>query len=325
MQPGTLIYGSLAGVASALLVLTASSGPLGLLLGYLAPLPLLFAGLTKGAGAAALAALAGTVASGVHGALTAGMFALMFGLPAAWLTRMALLARPAAEAGSGAEISGDLEWYPPGRLVLWMMGWVLALFALALVLTTGNEGGLPGTIKPMLAQFFTALQGSGQPVPGGGDPQAMAETLSKMMPAVMAASWLLMTAVNGTLAQGLAALLKQNRRPTPHYSALTLPRFLAISLAAALGLALVLPADMAFIAATVAAVLAFAYFLQGLAVVHALAAKAPASGFVLAAFYAALVIAAALVGSVVVILGLIEEWAGFRRRVAGAGASREKE
>ena len=40
----SLIFGSLAGIASAVLVLTAASGPLGILLGYLAPLPLFFAG-----------------------------------------------------------------------------------------------------------------------------------------------------------------------------------------------------------------------------------------------------------------------------------------
>jgi hypothetical protein len=86
----------------------------------------------------------------------------------------------------------------------------------------------------------------------------------------------------------------------------------------------VLPGDVAFIGGTVAAILAFPFFLQGLAVVHGLAARASLPGLVLAAFYAALVVAGALVGVLVVILGFIEEWAGFRRRFAGAGASQEK-
>ena len=60
-------------------------------------------------------------------------------------------------------------------------------------------------------------------------------------------------------------------------------------------------------------------------VVHGMAAKAAVPGLVLAAFYAALVVAGALVGVLVVILGFIEEWAGFRRRFAGAGASREND
>ncbi|MEK9970870.1 MAG: DUF2232 domain-containing protein [Ferrovibrio sp.] len=317
----SLIIGSLAGIASAVLVLTAASGPLGILLGYLAPLPLFFAGLTHGVTAVALAGVVGTLVSGINGLLAGSVYLATFAAPVVLVVRQALLARPATEAVSGAELSGDLEWYPVGRLVLWLTGWSLGLFGVALLLTADREGGLPAMLQPLLIPFLSAMQqGAGDAT----DLEVVAKRLATMMPAVFGVSWLVMMTINGTLAQGLSVLLKQNRRPTPLYRAFTLSRSMAVAMVAALVLSVVLPGEIAFIGGTVAAILAFPFFLQGLAVVHGLAAKASLPGLVLAVFYAALVVAGALVGVLVVILGFIEEWAGFRRRFAGAGASQEK-
>lgn len=318
----SLIFGSLAGIASAVLVLTAASGPLGIMLGYLAPLPLFFAGLTHGVTAVGIAGVVGTLVSAVNGLLAGGVYLVTFAAPVAVVVRQALLARPAAEAATGAaNVSDGLEWYPVGRVVLWLAGWSLGLFGIALLLTADREGGLPEMLQPLLTQFLSAMQ---QDVGQGADLEVMAKRLALLMPAVFGVSWLVMMTINGTLAQGMAVLLKQNRRPTPLYRSFTLSRSLAVALVAALVAAAVLPGDIAFIGGTVAAILAFPFFLQGLAVVHGLAARASLPGLVLAAFYAALVVAGALVGVLVVILGFIEEWAGFRRRFAGAGTSQEK-
>ncbi|MBS4049132.1 MAG: DUF2232 domain-containing protein [Alphaproteobacteria bacterium] len=321
----SLIFGSLAGLASALLVLTAASGPLGIMLGYLAPLPLFFAGLTHGVTAVGIAGVVGTLVSGFNGLLAGSVYLATFAAPVALVVRQALLARPATEASAGADVHDGLEWYPVGRLVLWLAGWSLGLFGIALLLTADREGGLPAMLQPLLTQFLSAMQQGPNGVSGqGADLEVMAKRLALLMPAVFGVSWLVMMTINGTLAQGMAVLLKQNRRPTPLYRAFTLSRSLAVALVAAIVAAAVLPGDVAFIGGTVAAILAFPFFLQGLAVVHGLAAKASLPGLVLAAFYAALVVAGALVGVLVVILGFIEEWAGFRRRFAGAGTSQEK-
>ncbi len=321
----SLIFGSLAGLASAVLVLTAASGSLGILLGYLAPLPLFFAGLTHGVTAVGIAGAVGTMVSAVNGLLAGGVYLVTFAAPVALVVRQALLARPATEASAGADVHDGLEWYPVGRLVLWLAGWSLGLFGVALLLTADREGGLPELLQPLLTQFLSVMQQApGQASGQVADLEAMAKRLALLMPAVFGISWLVMMTINGTLAQGMAVLLKQNRRPTPVYRSFTLSRSLAVALVAAIVAAAVLPGDVAFIGGTVAAILAFPFFLQGLAVVHGLAAKASLPGLVLAAFYAALVVAGALVGVLVVILGFIEEWAGFRRRFAGAGTSQEK-
>lgn len=320
----SLILGSLAGGASAVLVLTAASGPLGIMLAYLAPLPLFLAGLTHGLSAVVIAGAVGTLISALNGLLNGGIYLVTFAAPAALVVRQALLARPATEASANAEVHGDLEWYPAGRLVVWLVGWALGLFGLALLLTADHEGGMPGMLQPVLEQFLAAMP-QNETAQQGSDIAAVAKNLAMMMPAVLGFSWLVMMTINGTLAQGLARMLKQNRRPTPRYRLLVLPRLLAFGLGTAIVAGFVLPGDAGFIGATVAAILAFPFFLQGLAVVHGLAAKAVMPGLILAAFYAALVVAGALVGVLVVILGFIEEWAGFRRRIAGAGASREND
>jgi len=318
----SLIFGSLAGIASAVLMLTTASGPLSFVLSYLVALPLFFAGLTHGVTAVGIAGAVGTLVSAVNGLLIAGIYLITFAAPVTLVVRQALLARPATEASAGADVSDGLEWYPVGRLMLWLIGWSLGLFGIALLLTADREGGLPGMLKEPLLQFLKAI--SQDEAKGEDHLVGVAGDLTKLIPAAFVISWLVMMTINGTLAQGMAMLLKQNRRPTPLYRSFTLSRSLAVALVAALVAAAVLPGDVAFIGGTVAAVLAFPFFLQGLAVVHGLAARASLPGLVLAAFYAVLVVAGALVGILVVILGFIEEWAGFRRRFAGAGASQEK-
>jgi len=125
------------------------------------------------------------------------------------------------------------------------------------------------------------------------------------MPTALGFGWLVMMVINGTLA---------------------LPRLLAAALAVAAVAAAILPDELGFVGTTAAVILAFPYLLQGLAVVHGVAARTAIPELVLTAFYAVLVVAGALGGILLIlvaILGLIEEWAGFRRRLAGAGTSRE--
>ncbi|MFC3678268.1 DUF2232 domain-containing protein [Ferrovibrio xuzhouensis] len=326
----SLIFGSLAGLASALLTLTASNGLLGFVLSYLAPLPLLLAGLTHGVLAVGIAGAVGTVISGVNGLATGGVFLATFAVPAVILVRQALLARPAEEAGAGAGAvsSGALEWYPAGRLLLWLVGWAAGMFAVAVIVAAGHDGGLPGTIQPALEKVLLAFQQvSADTATRNADPAELAATLAPLLPSAIAFGWLMVMVLNGALAQGLAVMLKQNRRPSPQYRAVLLPRVLVILLAVAIAAAVLLPRGAAYVGITMATILAVPYLLQGLAVMHGLAARTAMPGFLLAAFYAVLV-AGSLGGfliALVVILGLIEEWAGFRRRLAGAGASREKD
>src|SRR5512142_820655 len=117
-----------AGAAAALLFASVTSGAwLSIPLFYLAPLPIMIAGLGWSHWSAMTAALAGAFALGIaFGPVFFFSFLAGAGVPAWWLGYLAMLARP---AGNGA---AALEWYPPGRLVVWsaLLGGLMVIVAI---------------------------------------------------------------------------------------------------------------------------------------------------------------------------------------------------
>src|SRR5882724_11181976 len=108
-----------AGSASALMFASIVSGALISLLLLVAalgwgPLAATIGGITAAAGLGLLFGLPYCIA-----------FAVTVALPAWWLGHLALLGRPVANAASGngaAPATPVLEWYPVGRILLWIAG-----------------------------------------------------------------------------------------------------------------------------------------------------------------------------------------------------------
>ena len=117
MQFGLIGIG--AGAAAALLFASVASGSfLSIILFYLAPLPVMIAGLGWSHWAALLAALTATLAVAVlFGGVSVVAFVAGITMPAWWLSYLAMLGRPVPAITNGAPEAG-IEWYPPGRLVL---------------------------------------------------------------------------------------------------------------------------------------------------------------------------------------------------------------
>src|SRR6202048_3279568 len=115
-----------AGCASALMFASIVSGALiSLLLFYLAPLPLMVAALGWGPLSASIGGIAAATGLGaIFGLPYCIAFAVTVALPAWWLGHLALLGRPVANGvppGNGAApVAPDLEWYPIGRILLWI-------------------------------------------------------------------------------------------------------------------------------------------------------------------------------------------------------------
>src|SRR6202166_1745699 len=132
MQLGLIGIG--AGAAAALLFASVTSGAwLSVVLFYLAPLPIMIAGLGWSHWAALVAAISGALALGlVFGAVFFFAFMAGAGIPAWWLGYLAMLARPGNTNGSAT----TLEWYPSGRLVVW----AAVLAALIVVVAIPNFG-----------------------------------------------------------------------------------------------------------------------------------------------------------------------------------------
>ena len=160
-----------AGVLSALLFLAAGVGSLGaMILCNLATLPLFAMGLGAGLISAVAAGMSATVlvgAVGVNAGLTRGdliaesvvvrlipaaTFAVMLVTPAIVLVRQALLSRIDAQ--------GRLEWYPPGRLIMWLVGMGMALFVVATSFVSGGRA-VEERLNRIFASAFNALIGPG--------------------------------------------------------------------------------------------------------------------------------------------------------------------
>ncbi len=295
----------LAGVASAALFLSLSSGLPGMvLLSYFVQLPLLLVGLTLGLTPVLIAtASAGAIGWLIAGGLAALTFIVIIGLPSLVLVRQALLNRPAADGTT-------VEWYPPGPLLAQLTALAAAGVLLAFLMFAGEEGGLVGAVEGFLEGALIELGATGP----GMDLAGALRGSAALFPGIMAASWLLMVAVNAMLAQSLAVRLRRNVRPTPDIARLALPRWLSFGTVAAAVLSLVGGGGgVGFLGRSLLVLLLVPYLFQGLAVAHAFARRWGLPQLALVAFYVVLV----LLGwpaLLIVILGLVEDWAQLRRR-----------
>ena len=283
---------------------------------YAAAFPLALAGFAVGLPAVLVAVLAGTAIVTFLSATTAAFYAVVFGLPTALLVRQALLARGADE---GSKQSGAaLEWYPLGPLTAWLAGWASGLLVLAMALTSGAEGGLPGYLAPgveNLLEVWLRVNDAGGKVDAKQLPE-MATWIASLMPAVGAISWMVVIAANLALAQAMARRLKKNLRPSPDFATLELPRLFFVALGLSVLLA-VAPGTLGFAGQTLAAIGAVAYFLQGLAVIHGLARLTSFPGLVLTGVY----VVTGVLGFpvlVIVMLGLVDDWFRLRRKFGAA-------
>src|SRR5437588_11511360 len=157
-----------AGSASALMFASIISGALiSLLLFYLAPLPLMVVALGWGPLGATVGGIVAAIGLGaIFGLPYCIAFAVTVALPAWWLGHLALLGRALPNAGSGngaAPAAPALEWYPVGRILLWIAGFAI-LTTVAAMLTLGTDaetitGSLRRGLSRILGPRDTATSG----------------------------------------------------------------------------------------------------------------------------------------------------------------------
>jgi hypothetical protein len=252
-------------------LVVATGSPNSLILVYLSQLRLFIGGLWLGAGAAIVAGLTASMillaASNIMAVL---MFAGLNVVPVILLVRQALLARTSA--------GGGIEWYPAGLLAVWLTGLGLAAIALALLMLGGPEEiqtAMRETVAPALDRLFEE---------NAPDRHELASFLAMIVPGLVAASWMAMTLINGTLAQGLLARVGANWRPSPALRTLSLPMWFPV-LSVLVPVALAFGGTMRFLSINVMIVLTVPFCLAGLAVLHAIAGRFSRPAVPLVAFY----------------------------------------
>jgi hypothetical protein len=302
-----ILVGVGAGLASALLYASAASGSLlAIVLFYVAPLPVLLAGLGWRHHAGLIAAVTAALALGVALAPIGGVFhAVAVGLPSWWLAYLALLARPGATEGQS-------EWYPVGRLVLWSaaIGAILVTLSVPMIGTSLEE--YRGTLRAAFERIFQSAAAGAPDLPRGQNQAAVIDLLVVLLPIVAAALWTVSTLLNLWLACRITRASGRLVRPWPDIRAMTFPAKATLAFVATTAASL-LPGLAGLVAELFAATLMVAFALLGLAVIHVTTAANPARGFILFGVYALLMIQP-WVAAFLAILGLAEQTIGVRRR-----------
>ncbi|HEY6024017.1 MAG TPA: DUF2232 domain-containing protein [Pseudolabrys sp.] len=311
------VIGISAGAAAALLFASVTSGVwLSVPLFYLAPLPIMIAGLGWSHWAALIASLAGALALGtVFGVVFLFAFLAGAGVPAWWLGYLAMLARPVTAAGANGQQQAALEWYPPGRLVVW----AALLASLVVLVAIPNFGmdaesfraGLRGALKTILHAEIGATDGP-LAVPGRID--RLIEFLVSAIPPAAAVLATITNLFNLWLAARVVKFSGRLARPWPQLSSMSFPPLLTAALALAIALSFI-DGLVGIVAGVVSASLLLAYGLLGFAVLHAITQGMQIRVFMLGLAYAAVF----LIGwpmLALCVLGLIDAAFDLRGRIA---------
>jgi hypothetical protein len=313
MQFGLIGIG--AGAAAALLFASVTSGAwLSIPLFYLAPLPIMLAGLGWSHWAALIAALTGALALAVaFGPVFFFSFLAGAGLPAWWLGYLAMLARPLGNGGAAA-----LEWYPPGRLVVW----AAVLGGLVVVVAIPNFGFDAESFRAGLRQALTHILRVDTEVPtnaplttpGVSNTSRLVDFLVAAIPPAAAVLATITNVLNLWLAARIVTFSGLLKRPWPPLAAMTFPRTLAAALAIAVALSFV-GSLIGIVAGVVSASLLMAYGVLGFAVLHAITRGMASRIFLLGGVYAAVLVLGWPVLALC-LLGLIDAAIDLRARIA---------
>jgi hypothetical protein len=277
-----------AGLTAALMFASIISGALlSLLLCYLAPLPLLVAALGWGPLCAAIGGLAaGAGLAAIFGFAYGIAFVITVALPAWWLGHLVLLGRPVtvgASSGVPSAAANDLEWYPVGRILLWIAGFA-TLSTIAALLTLGSDAAsITGVLRRGLLRLFE------RETPLSEDAEHWVDALVSLAPAAAVAVAQMTLTLNLWLAAKITATSARLRRPWPDLRSTVLPpmtlpaSFIAIAFCFTGGL-------FGMLAQIATAALMMAYALVGFAVLHSVTLRMRSRGFWLGITYAIVIV-----------------------------------
>jgi hypothetical protein len=260
----SLLTGAFAGVTAALLSLGANTqSSLAIVLYAASALPILIAGLGWGNAAAItaviVAGLTGTVLVSPYFALLIAVITL---IPAAWLSHLANLARPASELGGP---DGALAWYPLSD-ILTHLALLVTLGMLIVGVIIGYDGAMSDRMIDIVMEALKAQEPGYNP-----DAAAIAQIKSIFaiaLPMIQGAVWVLMLFAAYYIATRIVQTSGKSLRPREDMpSTLRMHRFSIFAFLGGLLLAFMggLPAT---IGALVCGTFGAGFLLAGFAVFH---------------------------------------------------------
>jgi hypothetical protein len=283
-----------------------------LLLFYLAPLPLMVAALGWGPLSATIGGIAAATGLGaIFGLPYCIAFAVTVALPAWWLGHLTLLGRPVtngASSGNGASpVAPALEWYPVGRILLWITGFA-ALTTMAALLTLGTDAAaITGALRRGLMRIIGPRDAAST-----GETEQWIDALVTIGPAAAAVVAMMTLTLNLWLAARITATSGRLHRPWPDLKSAALPPMTLAALCVAVAFCFS-GGLLAILAQIVTAALMMAYALTGFAVLHTLTLALKSRALWLSCTYAIVVVFGWPVLAMVV-LGLADAVFGIRQR-----------
>ena len=302
-----------AGAASALMFASVKSGVLiSLVLFNLAPLPLIVAAVGWGPLTAAIGGIAAAAVVGlILGFQNAFAFATTTALPAWWLGHLSMLGRPlppvASVANGIAPPAGTMEWYPTGRMLLWIAGICAILAFISLLAIDTDPEAITATMKNAFARMLRIFAERGLAVD-----EKVADTMAALAPAAFPTYPIIIMTLNLWFAGKIAVTSGRLNRPWPDLKSTTLPPMTLVVLCVAIAFCFT-GGLFALFAKVVAGALLTAYALTGLAVLHTVTLGSSNRTLWLVLSYTATVVLTWPL-FILALLGLADAIFGFRAR-----------
>jgi len=296
-----IVAGIGAGLVSALLFAVVITGsPLAFLLSYAAPLPVFIVALGWRHLSGLVAAVAGAAAIALALRYQAGLaFAIGIALPAWAISYQALLGR--------TDQNGTTEWYPAGRLLLWVIGTSALVTLMGAIAVAGDhEAYRVAMQRSITAVLSGAVPGMPPPnLPSGFTVEDVAAALAVWAPFVAGAAFVPMLAANLWMAAKAVHLSGRLPRPWPLLPATNLPQEALAVTAAALVLAF-LPGFFGFFGMAILGATLSGFMLNGLAGIHEMSMGKPMRGGLLVAVYLGLVIGGTILLPLIAVFGFVD-------------------
>jgi len=309
-----LSFGAGCGAVSALLFAVISTGsPLAFLLYLIAPLPILIATLGFGYQSGLFATLVSLAVTALIFSPLAGVIqALSVALPSLFTAYLLLLGRP-----SSNDDPATMEWYPLGRVLLWVIGLSSALTLIGSLLIAPNY------------ESFIATFGRAVDIVLTYDPDLVAgmsaderaqflKTLSSLLAniaaPISAAASVMISVILLWVAGRIVQASGRLPRPWPDLASLALPRITVPALVLALALAIAAQDYASLAGRIVLASLVVGFCMQGLAVLHAITRPLKSRHGLLFAIYLVFVVLPGWPVIGIALLGIADMWLSFRTR-----------
>lgn len=312
-----IVWTLAAGAAAAAMFAT----PFAAGVGAFAPLtlsgvPLLLAGLgiglaaAMGAGATAVALLAGLLALLATGPEGLAVFTVLFALPVVYIVHM--LGR------NRTSVLGYVEWYQPASVASWLAAAAIVAICLIGSMIAAGQSQIETVSHGLLEPLLTAAL----PELGLFRTRAAADALAPWLPGVVGAVWLLALSVSTALAFAILRRHAALDRPVPRMASLRMPVWAPVLAAAAALAWLWGEGDVAYLARNALLIIAVPIFLVGVGTFHAIAARTTIRPVVLAVFYGFLIVFPPL-AALVALVGVADQFLELRRRTHLADAGQE--